>query len=79
VGYKLTEDRPTGCGISKKFGGIAGVSAIAYASCTAERVQEFLIGAEGRQIGKHSSIHCRTKRCIDGNMGSGWRQAVISD
>jgi hypothetical protein len=42
-------------------------------------VQELLIGLKRWQLGKHPTVSCGSKRCIDCHIGSRRRQAVISN
>jgi hypothetical protein len=79
VSHKLAEDGPTGGGVTQGIRGVFDISAVADATCTTKRVQELLIGLKRWQLGKHSTVSCRAKRCIDCHFGSRRRQAVISN
>src|SRR5580700_8249434 len=48
VSHKLTEDRPTGGGVTQGIGGVFDISAIADTTCAAESMQELLIGLKRR-------------------------------
>jgi hypothetical protein len=75
----LAEDRPTGGGVTEGVRRAFDVAAIAEAACAAESMQELLIGLKRWQFGKHPTVSCGAKRCIDCHVGSRRRQAVISN
>src|SRR5271163_2630234 len=79
VSHKLTKNRPSSRSVSQGIGSVIDVSAITETACASERVQKFLIGLKGRKFRKHPRIRGCAKRCIDGQLGSCGRQAVISD
>ena len=79
VRHKLAEDGPTGGGVTQGIRGVFDISAVADATCTTKRVQELLIGLKRWQLGKHPTVSCGAKRCIDCHFGSRRRQAVISN